>query len=427
MTTWLLFGGLIILLLLNVPIAVSLGMAVTLAMLFGDTTIPLLMIPQRMFTAIDSFPYMAIPFFLFAGNLMCEGGISSRLTNLARNLVGWMPGGLGIVTIISSAFFGALSGSNAATVAAIGGTMIPAMEEDDYPKDYACAVAAASGTLGVVVPPSIPMVTYGIITGVSIGVLFISGIVPALLMVLALGGTIVIQARKLNIPPIKVTLKGILVSFWQAIPALIMPLIILGGIYGGLFTPTEAAAIACLYSLIITMFVFKEINFKDLLRIMYESGKMTAVIFVIIACSSGFVWLLTMNQIPEAIAAGILGISQNPIIILLFVNLLLLLLGVFLETNSIILLVTPMLLPVMAQIGFSPLALGIVMIVNTSVGMITPPMALNIIVASSVGGLPIEAISKRIIPMLLALIGVILLITYVPDLIYLMPRLTGQM
>jgi len=426
MTITLLLGSLVILLLLNIPIAVSLGLATFIAIVGGGLSIPLEVIPQRMFTSIDSFPFMAIPFFMLAGSIMQSGGISKRLINFAKNLVGALPGGLGIIAVFSSGFFGAISGSNAATVSAIGKIMIPSMEKEKYGKAYASALVAASGTLGVVVPPSVPMITYGVISGVSISALFLAGIIPAVLMMIALCLIIMFIAKRDNLPRGRVSFVELIKSFADAILSLLMPVIILGGIYGGFFTPTEAAAVACVYALIITIFVYREIKVKDLYEIVLGSGQTTAIVFFVIATSSAFSWLLTAERIPETISNAILSISDNPILILLLINLLLLVLGVFLETNAIILLVTPVLLPIAAQIGFDPLVLGIIMIVNTSIGMITPPMALNIFVASGISHASIEDISKKVVPFFIALVAVVILITYVPDIILFLPNLFAK-
>jgi C4-dicarboxylate transporter DctM subunit len=421
-----LFLSLAVFLLMNIPIAVSLGLSSFITLLFaGGGTIPLTMIPQRIFTSMDSFPFMAVPFFMLAGGLMESGGISKRLINFAKNLVGALPGGLGIITVLSSAFFGALSGSNAATVAAIGGIMIPAMVKAKYSPDFASALTAAAGTLGVVVPPSVPMITYAIISGVSVGALFMSGILPAAVMVVTLTLTIMFLAGKYNLHKEKVSLSELGKSFVNAIFALLMPIIILGGIYGGVYTPTEAAAIAVVYSLIVSLFIYREIKFKDLYSIIIKAGKNTAIVLFVIATSGAFSWLLTAQRIPEMIAQAILSISSNPIIIMLLINLLLLILGVFLETNAIILLVTPMLLPVTAKIGVDPLVLGIIMVINTSVGMITPPMALNIMIASSIGNQTTEQISKKIIPFLIVLIIDILIITFIPQIATFLPMKAG--
>lgn len=415
-----------ILLLLNVPIAVSLGLATFFAIIGSGLSIPLTVIPQSMLTSLDSFSFMAIPFFMLAGTIMQAGGISRRLINFAKSLVGALPGGLGIITVFSSGFFGAISGSNAATVAAIGKIMIPSMSGEKYQKDYASAIVASSGTLGVVVPPSVPMITYGVISGVSIGTLFLAGIVPALLMIIALSVVIIYFANKHNLPRGRLSLRELKKSFIDAILAILMPVIILGGIYGGVFTPTEAAAVACVYALIVTFAVYREIKIKDLYHIIIDAGQGTAIVFFIIATSSSFSWLLTAERIPAKIASSVLSISENAIFILLTINIILLAFGVFLETNAVILLLTPILLPIAAQIGLDPLVLGIIIIVNTSIGMITPPLALNIVIASGIGKASIEDISKKIIPFFIALLIVVLILTYLPDIVLFLPNLLGE-
>lgn len=420
-----LFATLGALLLVNVPIAVCMGLATVAAMYFSGSPIPLTVIPQRMLTAMDSFPFMAIPFFMLAGSLMEGGGISRRLINFAKNLVGFLPCGLGIITVVSSAFFGAISGSNAATVAAIGGVMIPAMDKDKYPKDLASAIVAASGTLGVVVPPSVPMITYGVISGVSIAALFVSGIVPALLIIVSLSLVLFAMARRHNMARIPFSFPALVKSFVEAFWALLVPVIIMGGIYGGVFTPTEAAAIAVLYGFIVSMFFYRELKFKQLPRIIINAGLGTAIVLFIIATSSSFAWLLTSAQIPAAIANAVIGISGNKYLIMLLINFILLIFGIFLETNAIILLLTPMLLPLAREIGLDLLLLGVIIVINTSVGMITPPMALNIFIASSVGGETIERISAKIMPFLFILIIDILIITYFPVVSLWLPRAVG--
>ncbi len=420
-----LFGTLAVLLLLNIPIAVCMGLASFTAIVFSGNATPLTTIPQRMFTAMDSFPFMAIPFFMLAGSLMESGGISRRLINFAKNLVGFLPGGLGVITVVSSAFFGAISGSNAATVAAIGGIMIPAMEKDKYPKDLASAIAASAGTLGVVVPPSVPMITYGVISNVSIAALFMAGFIPAALIIVTLTVLLFFQARKFNLPRLPFSGSELLKSFLDAFWALMMPVIILGGIYGGVFTPTEAAAVAVLYGIVASFFIYKELTIGMLPEIIVRAGQGTALVLFIIATSSGFAWLLTAAKVPTTIASAVLAIADNTYVLLILINLTLLVFGVFLETNAIILLLTPMLLPIASSIGLDPLLLGVIIVINTSVGMITPPMALNIFIASSVGGETIERISAKILPFLGLLIIDVLLITYFPVISMWLPKAAG--
>ncbi len=412
---YILFGSFIILLVLNIPIAIALGTAGIIALVFGDMPTPPLLIAQRMFTSLDSFPFMAIPFFMLAGGFMEQGGMSRRLVNFARAIVGSLKGGLGIITIVSCAFFAALSGSNPATVAAIGSIMIPAMIQAGYPMSFATALAAAGGTLGVVIPPSIPMVTYGVVTNTSIGDLFIGGLIPGILLAASLIGVVIWKAHTLNLPRgERSSPKRLWETGREAILALFMPVIILGGIYGGIFTPTEAAAVAVVYSFIVGVFIFKEINFERVIQIILKASVNTAVVFFVIATSSSFSWLLTSLQVPARVAAAMLEISRNPFIIVLFLNVVLLFLGAILETQAIILLVTPIIFPLAQQLGIHPIVLGIIIVVNTSIGMITPPMAVNLFVACSLTGLTIEKISRAILVFLAAELVTLLLISNVP-------------
>jgi len=412
---YILFGSFAILLVLNIPIAIALGMAGIIALVFGDMPTPPLLIAQRMFTSLDSFPFMAIPFFMLAGGFMEQGGMSRRLVNFAQAIIGSLKGGLGIITIVSCAFFAALSGSNPATVAAIGSIMIPAMIQAGYPMSFAAALAAAGGTLGVVIPPSIPMVTYGVVTNTSIGDLFIGGLIPGILLAISLIGVVIWKAHALNLPRGE---KSSLQKLWQtgreAILALFMPVIILGGIYGGIFTPTEAAAVAVVYSFIVGVLIFKEINLDRTIQIILKASVNTAVVFFVIATSSSFSWLLTSLQVPAKVAAAMLEVSRNPFIIVLFLNVVLLFLGAILETQAIILLVTPIIFPLAQQLGIHPIVLGIIIVVNTSIGMITPPMAVNLFVACSLTGLTIEKISRSILVFLAAELVTLLLISNLP-------------
>ncbi|MCY6484130.1 TRAP transporter large permease [Clostridium aestuarii] len=422
--TLLLFGTLFILLILNIPIGVSLGLASITALTFGDMPTPSLVVAQRMFTSVDSFPFMAIPFFMLAGGLMEHGGISKRLIKFAEACVGTVGGGLAIITIIASAFFGAISGSNPATVAAIGGIMIPAMVKAGYPKDFASAVAAAGGTLGVVIPPSIPMITYGVVAGVSISTLFIAGIVPGIILAIGLMVVISIYAKKLDLPKGKPTnIKKIIAAFKEAILALLMPIIILGGIYGGVFTPTEAAAVAVVYAFIVSVFIYKEIKVKDLSPIIVKAATSTSVVLFVIATSASFSWIITSAQIPAKVTTAMMGLTSNVFVITLLINIMLLFLGSFLETQAIILLVAPILLPLMTGLGISPILLGIIIVVNTSVGMITPPMAVNLFVACGISGLKVEQISKKILAFLITEIVIVLLITNFPQISLFLPSI----
>lgn len=421
-----LFGTLAVMLMLNVPIAISLGIAGLVALVTGDMNTSLVVLVQRMFTSIDSFPFMAIPFFILSGDIMEKGGISKRLIRFAQVVLGKLPASLAIITTISSAFFGAISGSNPATVAAIGGIMIPNMEKAGYPTDRAAAIGASSGTLGVVIPPSISMVTYAVIAGVSVGRMFLAGFIPGLSLATAIIVVSIITCSKYEIKSIeKITLDKIIKSFINAIWAILMPVIILGGIYGGIFTPTEASAVSVVYSIFVAKFIYKELEWKDLTDIISRSAVSTAIVLFTICLSAPFTWLMTSANIPTALAQGVLAAFSNKYVIFFIANLVLLFLGCFLETQSIILLMTPILLPLFIKLGMDPIALGIIIIINTSIGMITPPMAVNLFVAIGIAKISIGEISRKIIPFLIAEIVVLLLLTYIPGIIMWLPNLFG--
>lgn len=421
-----LFGTLAIMLMLNIPIAISLGIASLVGLLTGSMNTNLVVLVQRMFTSIDSFPFMAIPFFILSGDLMQRGGISKRLIRFAQNILGKLPASFAIITTISSAFFGAISGSNPATVAAIGGIMIPNMEKAGYPTDRAAAIAASSGTLGVVIPPSISMVTYAIIAGVSVSKMFLAGLIPGLTLAMAIVIVAIFTCRKYETRSLEeVTIGTILKSFVDAIWAILMPVIILGGIYGGIFTPTEAAAVAVVYAFIVAMFIYRELKWKDLPAILAKSSVSTAIVLFTICLSAPFTWLMTSANIPTTLTQMVLSVFSNKYLILLISNVVLLFLGMFLETQSIILLMTPIFLPLFTSIGVDPVALGIILVINTSIGMITPPMAVNLFVASGIAKISIGEISRRIWPFLAAEVAVLLLLTYVPAIITWLPNLFG--
>ena len=400
------FTVLIILIALNIPVAISIGLASIAGVSLSSLPLNPAVVAQRMFTAADSFPFMAIPFFMLAGGLMEHGGISRRLVNLASAMVGSFRGGLGLITILASAFFGAISGSNPATVAAIGGIMVPSMIKKGYPPDFAAAIAAAGGTLGVVIPPSIPMITFGVVAGVSIGDLFLAGFGPGLLIAVLLSVVVVIRSAGMNIPK------------EPAILAIIMPLIILGGIYGGVFTPTEAGAVAVVYSLIVSTLIYHELDMEAIKTVIIKAGISTSVVFFVIATSQSMSWLITVSRVSASIAAWISSVSSSPFVIVTLINVILLFLGVFLETQAIILLMAPLLLPIAASIGMDPLLLGIIMVVNTSVGMITPPMAVNLFVAVSLVkdyDVHLEQITRKIIHFLIVEIVAIMLVSNFPS------------
>lgn len=421
-----LFGILFVLLFLGVPIAICLGLAVLVAMLVSGNAHLFPVIVQRMFTQTDNFTLMAVPFFILAGNIMEKGGISRRLIDFIEMLLRRLPGRLSCITVAASAFFGAISGSNPATVAAIGGITIPRMKEKGYPSEAAAAVAASAGTLGVVVPPSIPMVTYAVTASVSVGTMFMAGVIPGLLLATVLIVTNILICRKYDAPDKSpVAARSFLFSFKEALLAILMPVIILGGIYGGLFTPTESAAVACIYAFVISIFVYKELKLSEIFTIFRDTAISSAVVLLVVGLSAPFAWFMTHQDLPSLIATSVLELFSSKIVLLLMINVILLFLGCFLETQSIILLVTPILLPVAAALGLSPIALGIIIIINTSIGMITPPMAVNLFVASGISGASIGSISKRILIYLLVEISALLFMTFLPAIITFLPTVLG--
>lgn len=418
--------GLAVFFLLNLPIAFSLGAASSFA-LFMQGTVSLTIIPQRMFAAVDSFPLMAIPFFVLAGNLMGEGGISKRLVNFATAIMGRVTGGLAIVTVATCMFFAAISGSSAATAAAIGSILIPAMVDHKYKKNFAAATVAASGELGVIIPPSVPMVLFGVMASQSIGTMFIAGFLPGLLI----GGTLMLTAYFVSkkegfVGTEKSSLKQVVYTFKDAILALLMPVIILGGIYGGIFTPTEAAVVAVFYGLIVGMFVYRELKLKDLKKIFAESTITTSTIMIIIANASTFGWIMTREQVPQKIAEVFMSVSGgSPVIFLLLVNILLLIIGTMFETSAALIILTPLLFPIATKLGVNPIHFGMIMIVNLAVGMVTPPLGINLFVSCNIAKLKIEDLAKYLVPYLLVLIADIFIITYIPQITLWLPTVLG--
>ncbi|MFE1627229.1 TRAP transporter large permease [Brevibacillus reuszeri] len=410
-----LFLTLVVLLIINVPIAVALGLSVVVAFMV-EGNIPLLVVIQKMFNGTDSFPLMAIPFFLLAGKLMETGGISARLIRFANTIVGNLPGGLAIVAVIGCTFFAAISGSSAATTAAVGGILIPHMVKKGYDVRFSSALHAAGGTIGVMIPPSVPMVLYGVAASTSINDLFIAGIGPGILVAISLVAySFWVSKKKGWGGGEKHSPAEIWKAFKDAILAILMPVIILGGIYGGIFTATEAAVVAVVYALIIGLFVYREIKWKDLGEIFTGAGTMTAVIMLIIATANAFGFLMTRENIPQEIAQFMLGITDSTIITLLIINVLLLILGTFMETAVTIILMTPILLPIISTLGIDPVLFGVIMVVNSAIGMLTPPVGINLLVAGKIAKLSNTEIEKAVIPFLIIMVIDLLLITYIPE------------
>jgi C4-dicarboxylate transporter DctM subunit len=413
---------------LGVPIAFVLGVSSFIALWFGSTQ-TLTLIPQQMFTACDSFPLLAIPLFMIAGSLMEAGGISKRLIKLADVMVGHHTAGLAFVSIVTCMFFAAISGSGPATVAAIGSIMIPAMVEAGYDIGFSAAVMAVAGSIGIIIPPSIPMITYGVEADASIGGLFTAGFVPGILVGLSLMlcSYIVCKRKGFGISKrSKASGKEKWSAFKNAFWAILMPVIILGGIYGGIFTPTEAAAVAVFYGLFIGKFVYKELTITKIKPVLVDSSITTAMIMLIIAAAKVFGWIMTAERIPDAVAKSMLAISSNKFVILLLIDLLLLVVGCFMETNAALIILTPILLPVVVSLGVNPIHFGIIMITNLAIGMATPPLGVNLFVACGIEKISIERITKAVVPLLIADIVAMFAITYISPISLALCRLFGQ-
>lgn len=416
MTSVVLFGSFALFLLLSVPIGISLGLSTIVTIMYSDS-LPLQFVFKELVTAVDSFPIMAVPFFILAGEIMGKGGISDRLFKVANALVGNKTGGFAIATIVTCMFFAAISGSGPATVAAIGGIMIPAMVKQGYDKKFATAVVAAAGSIGVIIPPSIPMVIYGVVGSVSIGDMFIAGIVPGVLVGIGLMVWTYIYSRKKGYKGLseKPTWTDVGTAFWNAKWALLIPVIILGGIYGGIFTPTEAAVIAVVYGLIASLVFYKELKVRDLPKILVDSALTTATVLIIVGTATAFGRLLTIEQIPNQVAEAMLSLSDNKIVIMLLITVLLLIVGCFMDTLAAIIILTPILLPIAVQIGIDPIHFGIIMVVNLAIGFITPPLGVNLFVGSGISGVSIEQLSKAILPFFVAMVITLLMITFIPQ------------
>ncbi len=417
-----LFIAFIVLIVLSVPISIALGLSSMIAVLL-HTDMSLMVLVQKIFGGVNSFTLMAIPFFILAGNIMAAGGVSNRLVNFAGTLIGRLTGGLALVSTVACTFFGAISGSAPATTAAIGAVMVEPMEKKGYSKEFAAATVAASGTIGLLIPPSITMVLYGVIAGASIGKLFLAGIIPGLLMCLTLMGVEYAISRKRGYGgDAPASLKEIFLSFKSSILALLMPLIILGGIYGGIFTPTEAAVVAVVYGVIIGLFAYKELNFKKIMEILQNSGKSTAVILYLVATAHIFSYILASEQIPQQLAQLMLSVSSNPLMIQFMIMIALLFAGTFLDNAVAIVLLTPIFYPITVQVGIDPVFFGVLMVFALAIGQVTPPVGLCLFVACNISKVSIEKLSKAVIPFLVALIVLLVVLNLIPDVILYIPR-----
>ena len=401
---------------LSIPIGVGLGLATIITMSF-TSEIPVIMVTQNAFSTLDSFPLLAIPFFILAGILMYHCGISKRLVDFADSLIGWISGGLALVTVLACMFFAAISGSGPATVSAIGSFMIPEMKEKKYEAGFATAITAAAGTIGVIIPPSIPFVIYGVIAGVSVGEMFIAGIIPGIIIGLGLMIVAYFSAKKNGYGEqvkVKPTFRRVTKNFKEAIWAIIVPLIVLGGIYGGIFTPTEAAVVAVVYALFIGKFIYKELTMQKIIKSFKDTALINGAAVFPLALSMSFARYLTMEQIPVKLAQSLLNISSSKNILVLVIILFFLIIGCFIDNLSSMIVLTPILLPVMIKFGIDPIHFGVFMCYALAIGFVTPPYGANLFVASGISGLSVEEISRNIVPFIAALIFSLLLITYIP-------------
>lgn len=405
----------LILLIIGAPIAVAIGLSSFVAMSYEGISIDVF--SRTVFSGIDSFVLMAIPFFVFAGDLMLAGGTAKRLVDFAKKLVGWSTGGLPIAGVLSSMLFASLSGSSPATVAAIGGVMIPSLKNDGYTQKFSIGLMTAAGTLGIIIPPSITLLVYGSSAEVSIGDLFIAGIIPGIFIgIVLIIFSYIVAKKEGHKPDGRASLKEVWQSFKSAVWGIMLPIIVLGGIYVGIFTPTEAAAIAIIYSLVIGLFVYKEINMMTLFKVTKKSVITSSMIMLVIACSNVFSWYLTYEQIPANLASYLLEYANTQVTFLLLVVFILLIVGMFMDTSAAVLIFVPLFLPMVYQLGIEPIHFGIIMIVVLSIGMITPPFGLNLFVATGISDTSLTEVIKATFPFIILLTLTALVIVFVPQL-----------
>jgi len=416
-----LFGLLVFNLAIGMPIAVAIGMTALIVFLYIG--FPLAALAARMFAGVNSFTLLAIPFFMLAGSLMSEGGMSKRLIRFANAIVGILPGGLAHVQVLASMFFAALSGSAPATTAAIGSTLIPEMSKKGYPREFSAAVQSVAGTVGTIIPPSIPMVVFGVVGAQSIGKLFAAGFIPGIIYGLALMIIIYFISKKRKyVSTTKFSYKECWISFKESIWALLVPIIILGGIYPGIFTPTEAGAVACVYGLFAGVCIYKELNFNNLQKAFTTAAINTSMVLLIISAASVFSWILNIEGVAALVGSWFVSVSSGQSIFLLLVIVLLLFMGCFMETVACVLIITPILLPVALSLSIDPIHFGIVVIMTLSLGMSTPPVGENLYIAASIANVSFEKLVKNIWPFIIAAIIVILLVAFIPSISMFLPN-----
>ncbi|MEI4474111.1 TRAP transporter large permease [Frigidibacter sp. MR17.24] len=410
-----LFLSLAVFLILNVPVGIAIGLASVAAIVTGGG-LSMGYVAQTLVSSTDSFPIMAIPLFILAGDLMGAGGVSRRILDVANVFFGRITGGLAIVTVVVCMFFAAVSGSGPATVAAVGSMVVPTMLRAGYSKSFTLALIATAGSIGVIIPPSIPMVIFGVSTGQSISDLFLAGFGPGLLIGLGLITYCYLHSKKMGWAGDGVPYSNsrAFSAIWDAKWALLNPFIILGGIYSGVFTPTEAAAVAAVYAFVCGVFIHRELSPKDLFKVVAGSCSTTGTTMVILGCASAFARILTVEQVPGMVADALVQLSSNPILILLIINILLMLVGCVMDTTPAILVLAPILFPVATAVGVDPIHFGIIMVVNLAIGFITPPLGINLFVATRVGNASLSTVVRGIVPFVLVMVAMLLMITYIP-------------
>lgn len=414
-----------LLLFLRVPVALSIGISTVLTSLYLG--LPFEMVFQNMVSGVNSYSLMAIPFFILMGDIMSVGGIAKRLINLANSLVGWMRGGIAMVTVLASMLFGAVSGSSTACTATLGPIMIPEMEKKGYDKVFATDITMSSSVTGLLIPPSHNMVIYSMVAGgVSVGSLFVAGILPGVLLGLSLMIYSYVVSKKNNYPvgkkfDIKICVK----SFIEAIWGLLSIIIVVIGVTTGIITATESAAIACIWSLIVSLFIYREMKISDLKNVLLSSAKTISMIMLLIAASNAFGWILAYLKVPALVSSLIYKVSTNPVVILIMVNILLLLLGTIMDMSPIILIATPIILPIVQSIGMDPIQFGVVLILNLGIGLLTPPVGATLFLGSAVSGVKFEKLAKSLVYIYIIMVAVLLLITFVPSISLLLPNIVA--
>lgn len=424
MSVLILVGGLLVLLIAGVPVFIALLATCLIQIIYGGG-LPLLILAQRLSNTLDSFPLLAIPLFILAAEIMNHSGATRRIFRLASVMVGHITGGLAHVNVLASMLFSGMSGSAVADASGLGTVEIRAMFDEGYDKSFSAAVTAASSTIGPIIPPSVPMVIYGVISGTSIGALFMGGIVPGVIMGVGMMVVIFVIARRrsMNVKRAKPSFKELSEAFMHAFPSLFLPVIILGGIWGGIFSPTEAAAVAVVYSALLGFLIHRELKPSDAGPILYTAGKNTASIMLIVAAAGLYGWLISTEQIPQLVRTFLLGVSENPIVIILIINVILLIMGMFMELIAILTITVPVFLPVATAIGLDPVYFGILVVLNLMIGFLTPPFGLNVFIMQKISKVPFYAIIRELIPFMAVLLVTLLLMVFFPDLVMAIPNM----